>query len=197
MISMASTSASATSSDMVIRRFLLLLALVFAACTFPAWGADQEAETTRFLQEVYPQPPAADTLWLTGELRLAVRGILEHDYPAARLRYWRTGQRTAWVLEEIGKEMPITVGIAVDNDAVERVRVLVYRESRGWEVKNPAFTAQFSGARLTPKQGLDRTIDGISGATLSVRALNRLARLALLLHRQAVAGGQTVNGAKP
>ncbi|TAN79128.1 MAG: FMN-binding protein [Gallionella sp.] len=173
---------------MVLRRLLLLLALASSWLT-PAWGADQEAETARFLQEVYPQPPAPDTLWLAGELRAAARGILEHDYPAARLRYWRSGQRTAWVLEEIGKEMPITVGIAVDSDAVERVRVLVYRESRGWEVKNPAFTAQFTGARLTPAQGLDRRIDGISGATLSVRALSRLARLALLLHRQAVAGG--------
>jgi len=172
-----------------MRRFFLLFPFAFTVWGFPAWGADQETETSRFLQEVYTQPPAADTLWLTRELRPAVRSIMEHDYPAARLRYWRAGLRTAWVLEEIGKEMPITVGIAVDNDAVERVRVLVYRESRGWEVQNPAFTAQFAGARLTPRQDLDRTIDGISGATLSVRALNRLTRLALLLHRQVVAGG--------
>ena len=169
---------------MTLLRLLLLLAFIS-----PAWGADQEAETARFLGEVFSLPPAPETLWLTGDLKPAIRSILEHDYPAARLRYWRAGQRTAWVLEEIGKEMPITVGIAVDNDAVERVRVLVYRESRGWEVKNPAFTAQFTGARLTPRQGLDRSIDGISGATLSVRALSRLTRLALLLHRHVVAGG--------
>ena len=50
----------------------------------------------------------------------------------------------------------------------------------------PAFPAQFAGARLTSSQGLDRHIDGISGATLSVRALSRLARLALLLHRHIV-----------
>ena len=167
--------------DMVLLRFLLLLA--FAS---PAGAANQEAETARFLGEVFSQPPAPDNLWLTGDLQPAVRAILEHNYPAARLRYWRNGQRTAWVLEEIGKEMPITVGIVVDNGAVVRVRVLVYRESRGWEVKSPAFTAQFDGARLTPKQGLDRRIDGISGATLSVRALGRLARLALMLHQHVV-----------
>lgn len=171
---------------MVLHRFLLLLAIASTTYAFPVWGTDQETEIFRFLQGVYSQPPAAGTLWLTGELRPTVRSILGHDYPAARLRYWRIGQRTAWVLEEIGKEMPITVGITVDNDAVERVRVLVYRESRGWEVKNPAFTAQFTGVRLTPRQDLDRSIDGISGATLSVRALIRLARLALLLHRHIV-----------
>lgn len=166
---------------MTLTRLLLLLAFIS-----PAWGADQEAETARFLSDVFTQSPEPKTLWLTGELRPAMRAVLDHDYPAARLRYWRVGQRTAWVLEEIGKEKPITVGITVDNGAVERVRVLVYRESRGWEVKNPAFTEQFSGSRLTPEQKLDRRIDGISGATLSVRALSRLARLALLLDRHVI-----------
>lgn len=164
---------------MTLLRILLLLA--FAS---PVWAADPEAETAHFLNEVFGQPPTPETLWLTGKLQPAVRHVLAHDYPAARVRYWRAGQRTAWVLDEIGKEMPITVGIAVVNGAVERVRILVYRESRGGEVKSAAFTAQFSGARLDPGQTLDRRIDGISGATLSVRALTRLARLALLLDRQ-------------
>lgn len=177
---------------MALHRILLIIALIYPVWVFPAWGADQEKDISRFLQEVYIQPPAPGVLWLTGEIRPAVRSILDHDYPATRLRYWRAGQRTAWVLEEIGKEMPITVGIAVDNDAVERVRVLIYRESRGWEVKNPAFTAQFTGTRLNSRQELDRRIDGISGATLSVRALSKLARLALLLHQHVVA-----DGAKP
>jgi Na+-translocating ferredoxin:NAD+ oxidoreductase RnfG subunit len=86
--------------------------------------------------------------------------------------------------------MPITVGVAVNNGAIERVKVLVYRESRGWEVKSPAFTAQFSGAKLDSEKRLDKQIDGISGATLSVRALSRLTRLALLFDRQTSKGGK-------
>lgn len=163
--------------------FLLALAL-------PAWGADQEAEISRFLNETLGKPPAAETLWIVGDLQPAVRAILEHDYPAARVRYWRGGTRTVWMLDEIGKEMPITVGIAIDNGAVLRVKVLVYRESRGWEVKSPAFTVQFSGARLADGQKLDQQIDGISGATLSVRALSRLTRLALLFDQQIRKGGK-------
>jgi hypothetical protein len=85
------------------------------------------------------------------------------------------------VLEEIGKTEPITTGIVVDQGAIARISVLIYRESRGWEVKYPFFTDQFKGATLTAMHELDRKIDGISGATLSVRALTRLARLALLL----------------
>jgi predicted pyridoxine 5'-phosphate oxidase superfamily flavin-nucleotide-binding protein len=107
------------------------------------------------------------------------------------VRYWRVGSRTVWILDEIGKEMPITVGIAINNGAVERVKILVYREDRGREVTSPAFTAQFSGAKLTSDQRLDRHIDGISGATLSVRALSRLTRLALLFDQR------TSKGSKP
>ena len=69
------------------------------------------------------------------------------------------------------------------DDRVERVKVLVYRESRGWEVRHDFFTTQFTGATLQANERLDRPIDGISGATLSVRAVTRLTEIALLLHR--------------
>ena len=182
---MASISASGINSDMTCLRTLLLLMLAL-----PAWATDQEAEINRFLGETLGKPPAAELLWLVGDLQPAVRTILEHDYPAARVRYWRSGTRTVWVLDEIGKEMPITVGIAINDGAVERVKVLVYRESRGWEVKSPAFTAQFFGAKLDGGKKLDKQIDGISGATLSVRALSRLTRLALLFDQQIRKGGK-------
>ena len=65
--------------------------------------------------------------------------------------------------------------------ALERIKVLEFRESRGWEVRHAFFTDQFRAARLTKDRNLDRDIDGISGATLSVRAMKKLAALALYL----------------
>jgi hypothetical protein len=163
---------------------------LFALLSFalPAWAGEPAAEVEAFLSGAFQTAPEARDIWLTGELRANVRDILRHDYPLARVKYWRSSTRTAWVLDEIGKERPITVGIVIDHDRVETVRVLIYRESRGWEVKSPVFTAQFGGARLVEEMKLDRAIDGISGATLSVRALQKLTRLALLLHRQTVTG---------
>lgn len=169
-------------------RIRLLLSALMLLWALPA-AADTEAETARFLREAFAQPAVPvvpEVLWLTAELRPAVRAILGRDIAAARLRYWRVGHRTAWVLDEIGKEMPITVGILVDDDRIERMRVLAYRESRGWEVQSPSFMRQFTGARLGDKQQLDRSIDGISGATLSVRAMTRMAKLALWLHQEAM-----------
>lgn len=138
-----------------------------------------------FLHDTFTgEVPPATLLWLTGALREQTKIILGHESAQLRVRYWQRDQRSAWILDEIGKEKPITTGIVIDAGRIERVRVLVFRESRGWEVKYPFFTDQFQKIGLTPDFKLDKHIDGISGATLSVRALTKLARLALYLHQQ-------------
>lgn len=160
--------------------------LLFTLCLLLAGPAVLSAATYQapeeFLDESFSgNPPEPAIVWLNGERRTAVEQILGHRYQTLRVRYWRAGQRSAWVLEEVGKEQPITVGIVVDNGHIERIKVLVFRESRGWEIRHPFFTDQFKAAQLKPDRQLDRHIDGISGATLSVRAMQKLARLALYL----------------
>lgn len=136
-----------------------------------------------FLENAFSgQPPEPEVVWLTGGTRDVVEEIIGHSYASVRVRYWQRGGRTAWILEEIGKERPITTGLIVDGGRLQRIRVLIYRESRGWEVRHDFFTEQFEGAILAEDRRLDRSIDGISGATLSVRALTKLARVALYLH---------------
>jgi len=123
------------------------------------------------------------TLWLDRELRAEAEALLERPYAAARVRYCALGGRTAWILDEIGKPGPITTGIVVGQGRVEQVRVLVFRESRGGEVHREVFTRQYLDAELDADHRLDRRIDGITGATLSVWAVNRQVRLALLFDR--------------
>jgi Na+-translocating ferredoxin:NAD+ oxidoreductase RnfG subunit len=53
-------------------------------------------------------------------------------------------------------------------------------------VQSANFLRQFVDARLGEQQQLDRSIDGIAGATLSVRAMVRVSRLALWLHQEAM-----------
>ncbi|MBP6683464.1 MAG: FMN-binding protein [Halioglobus sp.] len=128
--------------------------------------------------------PQQHTLWLTKEQKAAARAAVGWAPAALRLRYWQLGTRTAWILEDIGKEKPITLGVAIDGRKIERVAVLAFRESRGWEIRYPFFTAQFSGLGLAPDGYLSGPVDGITGATLSVRATERMARLALWLDAQ-------------
>lgn len=165
---------------MVLRLPLTVLLSLLAAEQATARGIYQQPGA--FVREVFAgAAPAPKVLWLTEALQADLTRILGHRYPAMRLRYWREGARSAWILDEIGKEELITAGIVANAGKIELVKVLVFRESRGDEIRYPFFTRQFHGAALAQDAELDRSIDGISGATLSVRALKKLARLALYL----------------
>jgi len=162
-----------------LKTLILTLAL-FATTGVNAGGVYQEP--TDFIEQVFEnKPPKAKVLWLDKDLKTQITEILDHKYNALRIRYWQQDERTAWVLEEIGKEKLITAGIVINNQTIEQVKVLVFRESRGWEVRHDFFTDQFKQAGIKENNQLDKTIDNISGATLSVRAIRKLATIALLL----------------
>lgn len=149
-----------------------------------------EVTLDAFLAESFDVPaPAAQMLWLTPELKSRAAKVLDHPYAGMRVKYWREGNRTAWVIDEIGKERPITIGVVVSAGHIEQVKVLAFRESRGGEVRYPFFTKQFVNAGLRDGDRLDRTIDGITGATLSVWAVTKVSRLALLFHGEVMRNG--------
>ena len=136
----------------------------------------------QFLQQVFnTKTPAPTALWLTKDIKKSVRGLIHRDLKGLRLRYWDDGVQTAWILDEIGKTKPITVGVVIQDGKISRLQVLTYRESHGGEVRYPFFTDQFKGMSLTNSARLSDGVNGISGATLSVRALTKTARLALWL----------------
>ncbi len=138
--------------------------------------------TQEFLtQHFNEQVPAPQILWLTEELQRTATDLLDHPPQTIRLRYWRQGTKVAWVINEIGKEKPITFGIVVQDHKIESIQVLAFRESRGGEIRYSAYRQQFNGSALTSNNRLDKQIDGITGATLSVRAMQRVARLALFV----------------
>jgi hypothetical protein len=163
-------------------RCLALLAAALAP--FGAPSAEVYQQPDAFVAEVFGGTPAPKVLWLTPEIQARARAILGHPPAQLRQRYWADAHRSVWILEEIGKEEPITAGFVVVDGRIDHVRVLVYRESRGQEVRRPAFVKQFQGATLAKGDRLDRDVDGIVGATLSVGAMERMARLALYFERK-------------
>ena len=152
-----------------------------------AAAADQgNMELSDFLTTAFPgATPVVHVLWITPDIRAEVVRILGHEPAQLRQKYWTDGQKTAWMLDEIGKEDAITAGFVIKDGVVEMARVLVYRESRGGEIRYPSFVAQFRGAALGAGQYLNKQIDGISGATLSVNAMVRMSREALYFDRMA------------
>ena len=160
------------------------LAAILVMAAFSAVGEEYLGRDVFLSQAFGDEQPGMHTLWLTEETRTAAKAALGWAPAALRLRYWQVGERTAWILEDIGKDKPITLGIVVVAARIERVEVLAFRESRGWEIRYPFFTSQFSGLALATDGYLSQPVDGITGATLSVRAVERVARLALWLDAQ-------------
>ena len=77
------------------------------------------------------------------------------------------------VTEEIGKYRPITFMVAIGTDfRVRGTAVLIYRESRGGEVRRSRFLRQYRGKSARDPIRINRDIINITGATMSVRSLN-------------------------
>ena len=178
------------------RRSLLRAGLSFALVGFRAstgragesvWTTYQTPEA--FIAETFGgAAPAPKVLDLDSGAQAQISTVLGHAYTqTGRLRYWRANGRSAWILDDMGKAgyQLTTAGFVIKGGVVEVAKVLIYRESRGEQVADASFLKQLMGARLSGVQ-LDRSVDNISGATLSVQMMQRMARLALKLDSIAV-----------
>lgn len=164
-------------------KWILLISSAFFIQSAFAKGVYQTPEA--FLKSTFGDNiPAISSAWITKDRKAIISDILQHNPTFIRVKYWQNGTTTAWILNEIGKEKPITVGVVIKDAKIQQLKVLAFRESRGWEVKHEFFTRQFNGAAIRDNTTLNQSIDGISGATLSVRALKKIARIALYLEKQ-------------
>lgn len=123
--------------------------------------------------------PGADKIdrekkWLTDEQKKSISDLCLQKIKNNRMTFY-VGKRDgvpmgyAFIDHEIGKSFPITFMTVLNRDgSVRDVEIMVYREPRGWEVRYPSFMDQFTGKTADSDY---RTINTITGATLSVRAL--------------------------
>jgi len=185
---------------MQMRYWIFILFVFFSLNSWAQKG--RYLSVDEFYQQAFGGEYKTEILWLNKYLLQQVKVILGHNFRGMRTRFKvqapLEGQyvhaRTAWIFEGIGKTQPITVGVVIEGrgqgekarDQIVAVKILEFRESRGGEVRYNTFTDQFISVALgsgdPPK--LDQSIDGITGATLSVRAVKKVVTLALFLHRQ-------------
>lgn len=164
---------------------LFIAALVGLMFAGSIWATEKQASHEVFLAQVFgKETPNSEIKILSALEKETIKKILRHPPSFQRVRYWRKGNSTVWLLEEIGKHKPITAGFWLEHGVIKKAKVLAFRESRGWEIKYPYFLKQFKGASLQENNTLHANIDGISGATLSVRAMKKMAHIALYLNQQ-------------
>jgi hypothetical protein len=154
--------------------------LVFCLAGAAVTAAPADAPAGSFVSGAFQTPPAPATLLIGGALTARVSRVLGAAYPSREVAYWREKEKTVWILEGRSKSYPFTAGFVVEGGRIAKSEILIYRESRGREIRSQRFLRQFTGAALRDGAILDRRVDGITGATLSVEAAHKLARLALV-----------------
>lgn len=139
---------------------------------------------TAFLEKVFQgKPLSPEYIWITPAVKDAIEAILLHDYRGLRIKYWQHNKETVWILNDMAMEKPVYAGIVIHEQKIRTLEVL-YADGRwGSQVQNTYFTQQFENVSSDANGILAKHIDGISGATFSVNAVSRLARLALALDR--------------
>ena len=161
-----------------VNRFLIALPLAAIACAAaPAAYAVQYLTVEAAQKLMFPDATAFASLRLpfTSEQWRAI-DAKSHATSQARqflvFRVERDGKTigTFTVDEVVGKTELITYAVAIGADRrVKQVEILAYRESHGYEVRNPRWREQFVGKGMNAPVTLGDDISNISGATLSCR----------------------------
>ena len=188
--------------------YLVILALLWSWFAAPAmaervWDDELGRYLTQQelgLEEIYLAPDEAaalilpdservrkEVLTLTPEQKRAIEERIGWHFPENRFECHigeTDGQTDGWAIIQhtIGKHKPMTYIVGVDSEGeVMSVEVLVYRESRGSEVRTKRFNYQYEGKTLSDPIRINRDIINISGATMSVRSMSAGVKRALVL----------------
>lgn len=89
----------------------------------------------------------------------------------------------AYLDKHLVRTLPQTVMVAVDKDgALVGIRVLAFREPAEYMARE-GWLEQFRGKTAEDEIRMKRNIDGITGATLTSRAVTQCARRTMVIHR--------------
>lgn len=173
-------------------RFDAALWIPVAAASMPGIAfATQYLTVEQAQRQLYPAAerfaPAA--LRLSPELRARIQAEAGAQADSDEPRVWQafagdTLLGSFMVDEVIGKHELITYAVAIDpQGSVRGIEILDYRETRGGEVRDPRWRAQFVGKGPRDPLRLGEDIQNLSGATLSCRHITEGVRRLLVLHR--------------
>jgi hypothetical protein len=88
----------------------------------------------------------------------------------------------AMIHNTVGKHKPMTYMVGVDPEGqVTHVELMVFRESRGSEIRKKRFNYQYEGKTVLDPVRINKDIINISGATMSVRSMSAGVKRVLVL----------------
>ncbi len=184
----------------IVFNYLLLLGL---AVSVMAYAPRAEAESTFFTKRSMLTSffPKSDTVSFkkfkpSKAERAALKRKLGYELRKSSYYFFVASSKTksgtvvdgyAFIDDEMGQHKPITFAVKLSpKGVVLREEVMVYRESRGDEIRSPRFSRQFKGKTIDDPMRPNKDIDSVSGATISSRAITIGVRRALVLFDAAI-----------
>lgn len=170
------------------KRFLPIVLLTFLFSNLSVWAVQYLTEE-QALKLAFPQSQKIEVE--SKQLSEADLQTIKKQYgieivtPSVKIYLGWSGSKIdgyALIDNEIGKSEPITFIIAIDPAGkVKTVAIMEFRETRGWEVKEPRFLRQFNGKRSNDHIRINDDVVNLSGATLSSYAVSRGVKKAVVL----------------
>ena len=151
---------------------LLALAAAPLALVCQAAGATTYLTVTQAQQAIFPggafEP--ADVV-LSDAQAGAIESRSGVSVRERRLKAWRVSGGGWFIVDEVlGKHDFITYAVGLDSSgSVRGIEIMEYRETYGYQIRDPRWRAQFEGKTASAPLKIDRDIVNISGATLSCR----------------------------
>ncbi|MGQ0666261.1 MAG: FMN-binding protein [Nitrospiraceae bacterium] len=128
-----------------------------------------------------------DVIKLSAEKKTQIEERIGWKFPEQSFEVYigETGTQIdgyALVQNTIGKHKPMTYLVGIDSTGhVSDIELLVFRESRGSEIRQKRFNAQYEGKTVLDPVRINKDIINISGATMSVRSMSAGIKRVLVL----------------
>tara|TARA_B100000029_G_C17594020_1_gene963441 strand:+ start:587 stop:1108 length:522 start_codon:yes stop_codon:yes gene_type:complete len=124
---------------------------------------------------------------ISKKIKKQIQNQIKQKFYRDQIYYWtiKIDDKIHYALMDntIGKTMPITFLVMFnENQEVIHSSIIKYRESYGGEISGKKWLAQFIGMKQDSLYKHGKEIDGITGATLSVKSFTKgISKLSLLL----------------
>lgn len=156
-----------------ITYLLLACLLCLVSCATP--------ESMRKDGDLFRSTDSLARIQVRGEIGRICRDTLGYAYPSDEITWQQLPHSRVWSITTKGRHGPITSQFEVQEGKIINSMVLSSKEQRGQLIKSPSYLRQFSGVSLSNSGALSKSVDGITGATISSKAMESAALLVLNL----------------
>jgi len=152
-------------------------------------GSEIKDKTINTINQFYQQEIKINKFKysISKKIKKEIQSLTKQKFYRDQIFYWtiKTNDELHYALMDntIGKTMPITF-LVIFNEKQEVIhsKIIKYREGYGGEISGKKWLSQFNGMRNDSLYKHGKEIDGISGATLSVKSFTKgISKLSLLL----------------